>query len=143
MMLRIFDRRIVDAHHLARGLVLGHAALGAGNHQILDANIGESAAGHDAVVAAPRPVTVEVFKRNAVVEQVFSCRRAFLDGSRRGDVIRRHAIAKDAQGAGSFDLADLPRRGAWGSVTAKNFPNALGGAFEQAIVKAAKKRGVG
>src|SRR3954469_943149 len=42
-----------------------------------------------------------------------------------------------------LDLADLPRRGAWGSVTAKNFPNALGGAFEQAIVKAAKKRGVG
>jgi hypothetical protein len=41
-----------------------------------------------------------------------------------------------------LDLADLPRRGAWGSVTAKNFPNALGGAFEQAIVRAAKKRGV-
>ena len=42
-----------------------------------------------------------------------------------------------------LDLANLPRRGAWGSVTAKNFPNALGGAFEQAIVKAARKRGVG
>lgn len=42
-----------------------------------------------------------------------------------------------------LDLADLPRRGAWGSVTAKNFPNALGSAFEQAIVKAANKRGVG
>jgi hypothetical protein len=42
-----------------------------------------------------------------------------------------------------LDLAELPRRGAWGSVTAKNFPNALGGAFEQAIVRAAKKRGVG
>ena len=42
-----------------------------------------------------------------------------------------------------LDLSELPRRGAWGSVTAKNFPNALGGAFEQAIVKAAKKRGVG
>lgn len=42
-----------------------------------------------------------------------------------------------------LDLSELPRRGAWGSVTAKNFPNALGGAFEQAIVRAAKKRGVG
>jgi hypothetical protein len=41
-----------------------------------------------------------------------------------------------------LDLSDIPRRGAWGSVTAKNFPNALGGAFEQAIVKAARKRGV-
>lgn len=30
-----------------------------------------------------------------------------------------------------LDLSELPRRGAWGSVTAKNFPNALGGAFEQ------------
>jgi hypothetical protein len=42
-----------------------------------------------------------------------------------------------------LDLSELPRRGAWGSVTAKNFPNALGGAFEQAIVRAAKKRAVG
>jgi len=42
-----------------------------------------------------------------------------------------------------FEPSELPRRGAWGSVTAKNFPNALGAAFEQAIVKAAKKRGVG
>lgn len=41
-----------------------------------------------------------------------------------------------------LDLSDLPRRGAWGSVTAKNFPNALGWAFEQAILRAAKKRGV-
>jgi hypothetical protein len=40
-----------------------------------------------------------------------------------------------------LDLADLPRRGAWGSVTAKNFPNALGEAFEQAIVRTAKRRG--
>jgi len=42
-----------------------------------------------------------------------------------------------------LDLSELPRRGAWGSVTAKNFPNALGGAFEQAIIKAARKRGIG
>jgi hypothetical protein len=42
-----------------------------------------------------------------------------------------------------LDLSELPRRGAWGSVTAKNFPNALGGAFEQAILRAARRRGVG
>lgn len=41
-----------------------------------------------------------------------------------------------------LDLSGLPRRGAWGSVTAKNFPNALGAAFEEAIVRAARKRGV-
>lgn len=41
-----------------------------------------------------------------------------------------------------LELANVPRRGAWGSVTAKNFPGALGEAFEQAILKAARKRGV-
>ena len=41
-----------------------------------------------------------------------------------------------------LDLAELPVRGAWGSVTAKNFPGALSEAFERAIVQAATKRGV-
>lgn len=40
-----------------------------------------------------------------------------------------------------LELAELPRRGAWGSVTAKNFPGALSEAFERAIVKAARRRG--
>lgn len=40
-----------------------------------------------------------------------------------------------------LELSDLPRRGAWGSVTAKNFPSALGAAFERAIITAAKRRG--
>lgn len=40
-----------------------------------------------------------------------------------------------------LDLASLPRRGAWGSVTAKNFPGALSESFEQAIVRAARRRG--
>jgi hypothetical protein len=39
-----------------------------------------------------------------------------------------------------LELAELPRRGAWGSVTAKNFPSALSVAFEKAIVEAARKR---
>jgi hypothetical protein len=42
-----------------------------------------------------------------------------------------------------LELSELPRRGAWGSVTAKNFPGALGEAFEKAILRAAHKRGVG
>jgi hypothetical protein len=41
-----------------------------------------------------------------------------------------------------LELSELPRRGAWGSVTAKNFPGALGESFEKAIVQAARKRGV-
>jgi hypothetical protein len=40
-----------------------------------------------------------------------------------------------------IELSELPRRGAWGSVTAKNFPGALSEAFERAIVAGARKRG--
>jgi hypothetical protein len=40
-----------------------------------------------------------------------------------------------------LELAELPQRGAWGSVTAKNFPGALSEAFEGAILRAAQKRG--
>jgi hypothetical protein len=42
-----------------------------------------------------------------------------------------------------LDLSELPRRGAWGSVTAKNFPGALSECFERAILKAARRRGKG
>ena len=38
-----------------------------------------------------------------------------------------------------LDLSGLPRRGAWGSVTAKNFPAALSEAFGDAILRTAKK----
>lgn len=41
-----------------------------------------------------------------------------------------------------LELSELPRRGAWGSVTAKNFPVALSEAFEKAILRSARKRGV-
>ena len=40
-----------------------------------------------------------------------------------------------------LELSELPRRGAWGSVTARNFPGALSEAFERAILQAARKRG--
>jgi hypothetical protein len=40
-----------------------------------------------------------------------------------------------------LELSELPRRGAWGSVTAKNFPGALSEAFEAAILRAARKTG--
>ena len=40
-----------------------------------------------------------------------------------------------------LELSELPRRGAWGSVTAKNFPSALSEEFERAIVRAARSKG--
>ena len=39
-----------------------------------------------------------------------------------------------------LELAELPKRGPWGSVTAKNFPGALSEAFEAAIFRTATKR---
>ena len=56
---------VVDEHPLARGLVDGVAALDhvAGivlHHLVLDADVGEGAAHHDLVVAAPRAVLVEI-----------------------------------------------------------------------------------
>jgi hypothetical protein len=41
-----------------------------------------------------------------------------------------------------LDLASLPRRGAWGSISARNFVGALSATLEQGIIRAAKKRGV-
>lgn len=41
-----------------------------------------------------------------------------------------------------LDLASLPRRGAWGSISARNFVGALSTTLEQGIVRAARKRGV-
>lgn len=40
-----------------------------------------------------------------------------------------------------LELQNLPRRGAWGSVTAKNFPGALGEVFEAAIVSSSARGG--
>ena len=40
-----------------------------------------------------------------------------------------------------LELAELPRRGAWGSVTAKNFPGSLSEAFEKAVIRSAQRRG--
>ena len=58
--LLVAHRRVVDRRDVARGVVLGHAALDAGRHLVLDADVGEGAAHHDLVVAAARAVAVEV-----------------------------------------------------------------------------------
>ena len=54
--------------------VEGVSAFDAGDHQVLDADVGEGAAGHDAVVAAARAVAVEVLRGHAVLEQEFAGR---------------------------------------------------------------------
>ena len=77
----ILDRGIVDAELIAARLVNGHAALDAGDHQVLDADIGEGAAHHDAIVASAGTVAVEVLDGDAVLLQVQTGRRGRLDGA--------------------------------------------------------------
>ncbi len=70
-MLRVLDSRIVNAHPFPSWLVPGHAAFSAGSHQVFDPHIGKRATGHHAVITAPRAVTVEFLKSDAVFEEVF------------------------------------------------------------------------
>ena len=75
----------------------GVSAFDAGNHQVLDADVREGAAGHDAVVSAARAVAVEIIRGHAVLKEEFPGRTGLLDGTRRADVIGGDRIAKDAK----------------------------------------------
>ena len=61
----IFHRRVVDRHRLAVGKMFGVAAFRniavvVLQHEVLDADIGEGAAHHHFMIAAPRAVLVEI-----------------------------------------------------------------------------------
>jgi len=74
----VFHAGIVDAHLLAGRLVDREAAFHAcavgfrGDHEVFDADIGECAAGHDAVIATAAAVAVEIHRFDAVFDEVFS-----------------------------------------------------------------------
>ena len=57
---RVGDRRVVDAQLLAAGQVAGEAALDIGHKLVTQSDVGERAADHHLVVAAPGSVGVEV-----------------------------------------------------------------------------------
>ena len=69
---------VVDAHLLASWLVDREAAFHAGaigfggDHEVFDADIGECAAGHDAIIAAAAAVAVEIHRFDAVFNEVSS-----------------------------------------------------------------------
>ena len=70
---RVFHRRVVDRHLLAVGEMLGDAAFrhiagGVLGDEILDADIGEGAAHHHFVIAAPRAVLIEVLWLDALLD---------------------------------------------------------------------------
>ena len=66
--------RVVDRHALLVRIVNGDAALDARHHLVLDADIGERAAHHDLVIAAPRAVLVEVLRAHLMIAQIFAGR---------------------------------------------------------------------
>ena len=89
--------------------MLGHPTLHTRNHEVLDADIGKSAAGHDAVVAAARSVTIEVRRLDAVFDQIFPRRRSCFDRASRRNVVGRDGITENTERTRSSDVGDLPR----------------------------------
>jgi hypothetical protein len=75
----VFHAGVVDRHDFAGRQIFGDAAFGAGGEQIFQADVGEGAAGHDAVVAAAGAVAVEVERRDAVLHEELAGGAVLLD----------------------------------------------------------------
>ena len=73
------------------------AALDARQHLVLDADIGEGAAHHHLMIAAPRAVLVEVHRPDLMVAQIFACRARGLDRAGRRDVVGGDRIEEQAE----------------------------------------------
>ena len=101
----VSDGGVVNGQRFAAGDVAGHAALGAGGHFVLDADVGESAAHHHLVVAAPGAIGVEVPGLDPVVHQIGAGRAVGHDRTGRRDVVGGHRIAQDGEGPGAQDFA--------------------------------------
>ncbi len=101
----VLHGRVVDEHLLAGRLeqrdtaFLARAVRSGRDHQVLDAHIGEGAAHHHFMIAAARPVAVEVGLGHAVGGEPLAGRRIFLDRARRRNVIGGDRVAEDAQRA--------------------------------------------
>ena len=104
----VLHRGVVDRHLLA--IVGGVATLDAGDHFVLDADIGKGAAHHHFVVAAARTVGVEVLLRHLVRQQELAAGAVFLDRTGGRDVVGGDAVAKDRQRFGIDDIHHRFRR---------------------------------
>ena len=104
-------RRVVD-----RGLLAVRpervAALDALEHLVADADVGEGAAHHHLVVAAPRAVGVELADRHLPLLQVDARRVRRPERARRRDVVGRHRVAEERQDPRPLDVLDHPGLGA-------------------------------
>ena len=97
-------RRRRSACPRRRGIMYGvaalrHSSVRAFEHVVLDADIGEGAAHHHFVIAAPRAVLVEVGRLHLMLDQIFagraSCR---LDRAGRRDVVGGDLVAEQRRG---------------------------------------------
>ena len=105
---RIVLRGVVDER--LRTAVLGEVAgVAAGDvvqQLVAQPDVGERAADHHLVVAAPRPEGVVVLAVDAVLVEVLRRRGARLDAARGGDVVGGHRVAQQRKHPRAGDVAD-------------------------------------
>ena len=82
------------------------SALGVVQQQVADAHVGESAAHHHFVVAAPGAEGVELPRLDPDVLQEPACGTVARDGSRRRDVVGGGGVAEHRQHPGSLDVGE-------------------------------------
>src|SRR5205823_4791758 len=97
-------RGVVDGALVAGQVVDGDPALDPGYQLVAQPDVGERAADHHLVVAAPRPVRVEVALVHPVRREVFPGGRVRLDGTGRRDVVGGHRVAELRQYLRAFDV---------------------------------------
>ena len=74
----VFHAGIVDAHLLTRRLMDRESPFHAsavgfrGDHEVFDTDVGEGAAGHNAVVTATTAVAIEIHSFDSLLNEVFS-----------------------------------------------------------------------
>ena len=101
---RIYHCRVIDGHLLAGGAELGVAALLAAEHFVPDADVGEGAAHHDFVIAAPRAVGIEILRLDLVGDQVFPGGAVLLDRACGRNVIGGDGIAEHRESLRALDV---------------------------------------
>ena len=80
------------------------------HHLVLDADVGEGAAHHHFVVAAPRAVLVEVDRAHLMLDQILPGRARGLDRAGGRNVVGGDRIEEERQNARVLDVGDRDRR---------------------------------
>src|SRR5437762_2705186 len=109
-LLLVLHRRIVDRNRLVAGFARCPATLGPGRQLVAQADVGEGAAHHHLVIPAPRPVRIEVYGLDAVLDQPLAGGTRCRNRSRGRDVVRCNRIAEHSQRASVGDATNSRRR---------------------------------